>query len=201
MVFRPYGPKWKNNSFRCGFVAPQPIRYASQKHILVRSVTYQCSNTSIRWKQGLKERLLKTFEMLFLADEVIWTLVFLGLELSLCSFWLTFMCKENSGRLYCWFRAFLELALWPSLSLSFGSWVHFSVFKGTVWYFQNIARVSPRQIQQWTLRLRRPRPSPTYRWVFFGKYRALLAHGNILGSAKTGFSKRKFLDNRMYQSY
>jgi len=39
VVFRPYGPKWKNNSFRCGF-APQPIRYASQKHILVRSVTY-----------------------------------------------------------------------------------------------------------------------------------------------------------------
>ena len=26
--------------------------------------------------------------------------------------------------------------------------------------------------------------SPTHRWVFFAKYRALLAHGNILGSAK-----------------
>ena len=126
---------------------------------------------------------------------------FLVLNSSLCSFWIIFMCREDSGRLYCWFGAFLELALWPSLSLSFGSWVHFSVFKGTVWYFQNIARVSPRQKQQWTLRLRRPRPSPTHRWVFFAKYRALLAHGNILGSAKTRFSKRKFLDNQMYQSY
>jgi hypothetical protein len=28
------------------------------------------------------------------------------------------------------------------------------------------------------------RPSPTHRWIFFAKYRALLAHGNILGSAK-----------------
>ena len=136
-----------------------------------------------------------------LAQTVFRLPLLLVLDSSLCSFWLIFMCREDSGRLYCWFGAFLELALWPSLSLSFGSWVHFSVFKGTVWYFQNIARVSPRQKQQWTLRLRRPRPSPTHRWVFFAKYRALLAHGNILGSAKTGFSKRKFLDNRMYQSY
>ena len=150
MVFRPYGPKWKNNGFRCGFVAPQPIRYASQKHILVRSVTYQCSNTSIRWKQGLEERLLKTFETLFLADEVIWALVFFGLGLFRLFFWIIFMCRENFGRLYCWFGTFLELALWPSLSLSFGSWVHFSVFKGTVWYFQNIVQISPRQKQQWT---------------------------------------------------
>ena len=54
---------------------------------------------------------------------------FLVLDSSLCSFWTIFMCKENSGRFYFWFGAFLELALWPSLSLSSG-------FLGSFFSFQ-----------------------------------------------------------------
>ena len=61
-----------------------------------------------------------------------------------------FMCREtldafNSGLGFSWSLHFDLRSHSPA-----GSWAKFPVFKGTVWYFQNIARVSPRQTAQGT---------------------------------------------------